>query len=187
MIIATGLQLGFNGRAHDSTDLTLDLWLPALCTQFVQNLSIVTACVPYLKPFYLGLESGMIRTDDLRRHGLVGSHGYGNDGSERFSGRCGPKNAVDSKKSTNSHELGGLDVQTEAPNTQVYHNNRVFAEASRNVRTADWDHESQTSQSRIIKQTRTWDVDIESQDYDPEISTASASTLKPNGKSSDQM
>ena len=129
----------------------------------------------------------MIRTDDLRRHGLVGAHRYGNDESERFSSRCGPKNAVDSKKSTNSHELGASDVQTQAPNTQVYHNNRAFAEASRDVRIADWDHESQTSQSRIIKQTRTWDVDIESQDYDPVISTVSASTLKPNGKSSDQV
>ena len=128
----------------------------------------------------------MIRTDDLRRRGLVGAHGYGNHESERFSSRRGLKNAVDSKKSTNSHEFDGLDIQTEAPSTQVHYNNRAFAEASRDVRTADWDHESQTSQSRIIKQTRTWDVDIESQDYDPVTSTVSASTLKPNGMTSDQ-
>ena len=129
----------------------------------------------------------MIRSDDLRRHGLVGAHGYGNDESAKLSSRRVPKNAVDSEKSTNSHELRSLDFQTAKANTQLYENNPVFAEASRDIRTADWDHESQTSQSRIIKQTRTWDVDIESQDYDPQTSTVSASTLKPSGKSSDQM
>lgn len=185
VIIATGLQLGFSGRAHGSTDITLDLWLPALCTQFVQNLSIVTACVPYLKPFYLGLESGMIRTDDLRRHGLIGTYGYGHDNSANFSGKRGPQNAVDSAKSTNSHELRGLDVQTSAGNTQPNLNNLAFFESSRGVHHADWDQESQTSHSRIIKQTKTWGVDIESPDSNPEISPVSASTQKPGSESSD--
>ena len=129
----------------------------------------------------------MIRTDDLRRHGLVGTHGYGNDESAKFFSKRGSKIAVDSEKSTNSHELRGLDVRTAAPNSQLCHNNPVFVEASRDVRTADWDHESQTSQSRLVKQTRTWDVDREPKDYDPKTSTVSAWTLKPTGKSSDQV
>jgi hypothetical protein len=32
-----------------------------------QSLSTVTACIPRLKPFYESLESGMIRSDDMRR------------------------------------------------------------------------------------------------------------------------
>lgn len=34
-----------------------------------QSLSNVTACIPHLKPFYESLESGMIRSDDMRRRG----------------------------------------------------------------------------------------------------------------------
>lgn len=186
MIIATGLQLGFSKRAHGSTDLTLDLWLPALCTQFVQNLSIVTACVPYLKPFYLGLESGMIRTDDLRRHGLIGVYGYGDDESAKSSTRRGPRNTVGSAKSTTSTGLRKLEVQTAARNTQLNPNNLVGVEASSGVKAADWDRESQTSQSRIIKQTRTWGVDFVSQDSNPEVSPVLAWTQDTWGKSSDQ-
>lgn len=33
----------------------------------VLNLSIVTCCVPYLKPFYLGLESGLMQSNDPLR------------------------------------------------------------------------------------------------------------------------
>ncbi|QKX59661.1 uncharacterized protein TRUGW13939_06801 [Talaromyces rugulosus] len=32
-----------------------------------RNLSIVTSCVPYLKPFYLGLESGLMQSNDPLR------------------------------------------------------------------------------------------------------------------------
>lgn len=174
MVIATGLQLGFNGRAHGSTDPTLDLWLPALCTQFVQNLSIVTACVPYLKPFYLGLESGMFRTDDFRRHGLIGAYGYGDDESAKASGRRGPQK--ESAKSTTSHGLRRLDVQTTSASTQLNPDNVAAVEAGSGVKAADWDQESQTSQSRIIKQTRTWAVDFESQDPNPAVSPVPAWT-----------
>ncbi|KAF6241499.1 hypothetical protein HO173_000209 [Letharia columbiana] len=184
VIVATGLQLGFSGRAHGSTDLTLDLWPPALCTQFVQNLSIMTACVPYLKPFYLGLESGMIRTDDLRRHGLIGTYGYGDDESAKVSSRRGPPNTVGSAKSTTSHELRSLDVETAARSAQLNPNNLVAVEASSGVKAADWDQESQTSQSRIIKQTRTWGVDFESQDSNPEGLPVPAWTQGTWGKSS---
>lgn len=185
MIIATGLQLGFSGQAYGSADPTLDLWRSALCTQFVQNFSVVTACIPYLKPFYLGLESGMIRIDDLRRHGLIGAYGYGDDGSAKSSTRRDPQNTVEPAKSTTSHESRTFDFRTTGANTRLNSNNLSAVEASSGVKVTDWDQESQTSQSRIIKQTRTWAVDFESQDSNPGVS-GPALTHHTWGNTSDQ-
>ena len=53
-----------------------------MCNQLVQNLGIITACVPYIKPFLESLESGMIRTDDLRRRGVTAAYGYNASNSE---------------------------------------------------------------------------------------------------------
>ena len=33
----------------------------------MQSFSIIFACIPYLKPFFASLESGLIRIDDTRR------------------------------------------------------------------------------------------------------------------------
>ena len=43
------------------------LWPVVICTQAQQSLGIITACVPYLKPFFAGLSSGILRNDDIRR------------------------------------------------------------------------------------------------------------------------
>lgn len=70
ILIASAIaQLVFLHRKAATTDLTYRLWPVVLCNQLVQNIGIVTSCVPYIKPFFESLESGMIRTDDLRRRG----------------------------------------------------------------------------------------------------------------------
>ncbi|KAL8685423.1 MAG: hypothetical protein Q9218_007773 [Villophora microphyllina] len=74
LVAAVGAQLAyFNSatRLHE-----FDLWSSVVCVQFVQSLSIITACVPYLKPFFDSLESGMIRSDDVRRRGLGPEYFY---------------------------------------------------------------------------------------------------------------
>jgi len=77
VIVATILQLVYLGRVSGSKDPTFDIWLVTMFTQLVQNLSIITACIPYIKNFYLNIESGMIRTDDLRRRQLsTSTFGY---------------------------------------------------------------------------------------------------------------
>jgi hypothetical protein len=64
-----------------------------ICTQLVQALAIITACVPYLKPFMDSLESGGFRADDQKRKAhLYGSHPYG-------SGKYGTGGKVVSKHS----------------------------------------------------------------------------------------
>ena len=66
----------FLRREPVTKDLTYRLWTAVLCNQLVQNVGIATSCVPYIKPFFESLESGMIRTDDLRRRGDSPAYGY---------------------------------------------------------------------------------------------------------------
>ena len=54
-------------RVADEGDLTFDLWPPTICMQVVQCVSLTTACIPYLQPFLLSLESGFLWGDDYRR------------------------------------------------------------------------------------------------------------------------
>ena len=70
----------------------------------------MTIYVPYFKPFYLGLESGIIRSNNLRRYGLIEVYGYKDNESAKFSNRYGLKNATYLGQSTNSYKLRGLDV-----------------------------------------------------------------------------
>ena len=54
-------------RVVRKTDLTFDLWPPTICMEILQCVSLTTACIPYLQPFLLSLESGMLWGDDYRR------------------------------------------------------------------------------------------------------------------------
>ena len=57
-------------RVVEKTDLTFDLWPPTICMEIVQCVSLTTACIPYLQPFLLSLESGMLWGDDYRRQSI---------------------------------------------------------------------------------------------------------------------
>ena len=81
VIAAAIAQLLYLHRASGSEDFTYRVWPAVLCNQLVQNLGIITACIPYIKPFLESLESGMIRTDDLRRRGVTAAYGYTSDNS----------------------------------------------------------------------------------------------------------
>jgi hypothetical protein len=71
-IIAVIAQLVYTRGVYSSPDPTYAMWKPAICIQVVQNLCVISCSVPYLKPFYKGLQSGMIRSDDLRRGHTAG-------------------------------------------------------------------------------------------------------------------
>ena len=51
-------------RFIKSRDPLLDVWPYLLCMQYAQALSLITACIPYLKPFLQSLQAGALRTDD---------------------------------------------------------------------------------------------------------------------------
>ncbi|KAI9732959.1 MAG: hypothetical protein M1818_007392 [Claussenomyces sp. TS43310] len=159
VITAAISQLALSQHAYSSKDPTSDIWKDALCGQMVQNLSVITCCVPYLKPFYLGLESGMIRTDDLRRHGLVGAYGYGTQKSEQWTANSDSRNRAGPADQSNVR--GKI-----APfkNQDVQLDNLTTITAGGRVKPVDWEArslDSQNSQVHIIRQTVGWTVNSE--------------------------
>lgn len=154
--MATVAQLFYLNHTYNSRNPTLDFWSTAVCTQVVQNLSIITACVPYLKPFFESLESGMIRSDDLRRRGMKFPYGYGS-GKSAGSTTQGQSQTPSrlAKSSEKSHEL--RDISGTDSVGFGHHANETTITATRD----DWDEGSETSQSKIIRQTTTWTVNAE--------------------------
>lgn len=157
------------------------MWKLAVSVQVVQCLSILTICIPNLKPFLDNLESGQIRVDDLRRQGKSSSNGYGsNRGYRSGQNSSGPGNSKNSKNS-NSRSPHTIDALASATSqkSKLFElveipkgkrgNGNSSAEGTRHDgkdsskdSTVAWDGQSHTSQTILIQQTKTWHVDVES-------------------------
>ena len=74
-IAATSTQLYFS-HGFGSPDLTSSIWQWTVLTQTVQCISIVSSCVPYLRPLLESLPSGLMLSDDLQGHSSVGGSHY---------------------------------------------------------------------------------------------------------------
>lgn len=61
---AAAAQLAVFWTSYPDADITQSSWLSAVCNQIVVFTSILTACLPYLKPLMLSLESGIVRVPD---------------------------------------------------------------------------------------------------------------------------
>ncbi|KAF7889638.1 uncharacterized protein EAF02_002053 [Botrytis sinoallii] len=159
VIAAVSCQLFYLNQKIE--DPTFDPWRTTICNQIVQCLSIITACVPYLKMFLNSLESGLLRLDDLRRRG-----GRATEDDRDFN-----RNASDSrgiKKSKTAKKIsqilgftswGNLESQKLsefAPGHLATQSNAVLAVDEGNL----WDGQSESSQSRIITEPRTWKLDV---------------------------
>lgn len=85
-IAVTVAQISYTA-AFRSSDITLQLWKWTLCAQIVQCITIVTSCVPYLRPLLEGMQSGMYMSDELRRRGITAAHGgYDQSGYDKSGG-----------------------------------------------------------------------------------------------------
>ena len=67
VISACIAQIIYTARGVGKGDPTFDLWPATICAQVTQSISLTTACIPYLQPFLLSLESGFLWGDDFRR------------------------------------------------------------------------------------------------------------------------
>lgn len=90
VVIAATARIIYLTRESKPGDLTLESWPATLCSLIVESLSVIAACIPYMKPFLDSLESGMMNNDQLRREGM--SDLYGRGGS-RGTGSYQPKKA----------------------------------------------------------------------------------------------
>lgn len=140
-------ELIFIERAGQSDDRTFASWPAVVCSLFVQCLSIVFACVPFLKPFFGALESGMIRMDDTRRR-----EGRSTRGGYYFNKNVA-KQSNSSKGSSGKQSIGSRVH----PLKNWTHGATHSASAERGPEDVD-DHHSQRSDSRIIHATTTFEV-----------------------------
>ena len=144
VIIAIICQLVYSRGVYTSLDLTYDVWKTTLCAQFVQNLSVVATSIPYLKPFYMGLESGLIRNDDLRRLGPPSEYGYGPAMWVKAGSKTSGKNTQTSERTQpERHDPGALPYSTRPE----LHTSYSESKPAGSLRSSEGDT---TSQSRIV-------------------------------------
>jgi hypothetical protein len=132
VVAAIICQLVFINRPTPSRDPTFDTVPATIATEFVQALSIVTSCAPQLKPFLDSLQSTGMHLNGMTRS-------YNKSSASGSHGRAGRSGGNNSQK-----------LETLPPRDG---NHTMVSTAKR-----DWDVDSQSSQTRIIRETRTWVV-----------------------------
>ena len=163
-VVAAVLELVYYAQAASSADASYDGWPAFFCNQFVLALSIITACVPYLKPLYLGLESGLLRSDDLRRQKFSSGHGYGSSNFTSSPTQGGNTEAIPlSGRRTKTLRLKDVGVklagrrQAEVEST-VTGSKETWDHGAAGGGVRGTDSESQNSRTDIIRHTTAWTV-----------------------------
>ncbi|KAL8959111.1 MAG: hypothetical protein Q9193_003968 [Seirophora villosa] len=137
-------SLSFTSHARGTADAAFDTWPVVLSAQVVQSLSIITACIPCLKPFLESLESGMMRVDLRARSN--GHYGYGSHNLTNLSSKSNGKKEKSALSSNLSHHKHFRHLPDVSTVISANHDER------------ERDSDSQKSSARIIKYTRTWEV-----------------------------
>lgn len=155
-------QLTLLIQQRDSSDTTLDTWSYYLSAQFVQSLSVITACVPYTKNVLLGLESGMFQTGHF---GLATLSKSPHRTQEHDSSAARSVNTT----ATGTHALRSQQTPDQITHDTVPNRtpqirplsaeNTAIAEPGTPVE--ECDGESQSSRANIIRETREWYVGYE--------------------------
>ncbi|KAL4816102.1 hypothetical protein BDW67DRAFT_163073 [Aspergillus spinulosporus] len=129
----------------NSSDPTSETWSIAICTQLALCLSVVTASTPQFVPVLRGLQSSGMRLDGMTRYNTSSNPQYSRS-------RSRSKYALSARQTgeASTHELDNLPLAgtTKTTVTGAIGENRV----------SSWDEGSQSSQTGIIRETRTWVV-----------------------------
>jgi hypothetical protein len=92
-----------------SSNPTKDLWNWTLVAQITECITILTSCVPYLRPLLESVPSGLYGSDELRRRGTPSEHGYARSksGSYQLSSHAS-KVARETRNTRKSHGETGI-------------------------------------------------------------------------------
>ncbi|KAL2046980.1 hypothetical protein N7G274_000998 [Stereocaulon virgatum] len=148
-------QLDLLNKLRGSKDITFDSWSYAISTQIVQNLSVITVCIPYVRNVLVGLESGLLQTGAFHLHKISGTT-TDNSTSHTNATSKGTENHGPVGRHEDTESLGALG--RDASNVGPFHSNNI-ATIGANPPTEEWDAESQSSRAKIIKQITEWTVD----------------------------
>jgi hypothetical protein len=106
---------------HDNP--AFELWIPTVCTQVQICLAIVTACIPFMRPIFMGAESGIWRGEEgeKKRAALNRGSSYGCCSYTHLKGhRRGQNSSVDSSAFTNSKGGKTPDVSPRLPSPRPF-------------------------------------------------------------------
>lgn len=157
-------QIYLTERAGRSTDYSFAVWDSTVAIELVQCLALVTVCIPNLKPFLDSLESGQIRIDDMRRQGKSSNGypayraGYAGYKGAQHSGHSRSRNPQSRNIDTLTSQRSDIHEMTDIPKSRGAKGVAVTTDEPA------WDgrsHTSQSSQTILIQQTKTWHVDVE--------------------------
>lgn len=138
VIAATICQLIYVNKTINSEDPTFDTWSATVSTQLVQCLSVVTACSPQFKPFMDSLRSTGMRIDGLTSYNMASTKRHGLSSLRYHSTFHGSE----------VHELTPVRPVKDTYETTVTASGAI----------SDGDAESQSSQTHIIREVRTFTV-----------------------------
>ncbi|KAH7359538.1 hypothetical protein BKA66DRAFT_500717 [Pyrenochaeta sp. MPI-SDFR-AT-0127] len=170
-IIATAVQMVYVSD-FGSRNPTRDLWKWTLVAQIIECITILTSCVPYLRPLLESLPSGLYGSDELRRRGTPseldysrsksGSYQLSSDASKvgrnvKYS-RKSPNEGVkrflpmlSQEKTTHSNSASGLPGGPRRPDGEI--DVEIIALSHHIGDDKKWETESTGSRSKILKTT----------------------------------
>ncbi|KAF2268656.1 hypothetical protein CC78DRAFT_540516 [Lojkania enalia] len=167
-IIATGIQIAYVS-SFSSLDPTLDLWKWTLTTQVVECITILTSCVPYLRPLLESIPSGLYGADHIRRRTICSSspsrsksnasyklssimsttEEKRNRKSQCENGMKRFRPMFSAQSTTHSNSASGLPGGPRRPDGEI----DVEISASGPREEKRWDTDSTGSQAKIVKTT----------------------------------
>jgi hypothetical protein len=167
--------------SFSSPNPTRDLWRWTLVTQIIECITILTSCVPYLRPLIEDLPSGLYASDDHRRRGTPSELGYSRTKSGSYQLSSSHSNAKShhpekqsrarSKNRKSQHETGIKRFLPMLSQARTTHSNSASGlpggprrpdgetgvQISAGKRTSSddkkWETESTGSYSKILKTT----------------------------------
>ncbi|KAH7110960.1 hypothetical protein EDB81DRAFT_369402 [Dactylonectria macrodidyma] len=153
-------------RAADSNNPMFSMWRSTVIIQVIQCMSVMTTCIPYLKPFMDSLDSGQMKASELP--GIGGSNsrsrsgGYGTGQASRLRGNAAVGISTVTTIANNAshrrqkYEMIDMDKSRDRGSKKkaTSPTTTTACEAGRS-----WDGQSHTSQTVLVEQT--WRVDIE--------------------------
>ncbi|TGO15909.1 hypothetical protein BTUL_0034g00310 [Botrytis tulipae] len=79
VVAASVIQIVYIRRLLINDLFLNNIWQTVVCQMVVQSTGIMAACVIFLKPFLMSLESGFLRADDINRRTAAGIYGSGHN------------------------------------------------------------------------------------------------------------
>lgn len=141
------IQLAYLNHAAQAGQSFLENWQNVVCSEAVQCLSIVGTCLPQFKPFLESLQSSGMRLYDIpgtgRKYGY--GCGYGCDASPGLNSYKSPQLSHRGRHGGAIHELISVPPRLETTVTA-------------GGKDKDWEVSSLSSQTGIIRETKTWTV-----------------------------